>query len=61
MSSQGSTLTLRAMVAKNPANQANTFSRYAVKLDGDSLTITNFETQRGKTQYPSTLKLVRIE
>jgi hypothetical protein len=58
----GTTLTRHAMVAKNPAAQGGkTFSRATIKLDGNNLWITTTETQIGKTEYPSTIKYVRVE
>jgi len=58
----GTTLTRRAMVAKNPAIQGGkNFSRGTIKLDGNNLWITVVETQAGKTENPATIKYVRVE
>lgn len=58
----GTTLTRRAIVAKNPAIQGGkNFSRSTIKLDGNNLWITQIETQTGKTENPATIKYVRVE
>ena len=58
----GNILTRHVIVAKNPAAQgAKTFSKATIKLDGNNLWITTTETQGGKTEYPATVKYVRIE
>lgn len=58
----GTTLTRRAIVAKNPAAQAAknvTISTF--KLDGNNLWLTTIETGRGKVADPTTVKYVRVE
>ncbi len=58
----GTTLTRRAIVAKNPATQGGkNFSRANIKLDGNNLWITLTETQDGKADNPATIKYVRVE
>ena len=57
----GTTLTLRQIVAKNPANQAKGFIRYTVKHDGSNLWMTQVENSAGKIEYPNTVKYVRVE
>ena len=58
----GTTLTRRAIVAKNPANQGGKFfTRSAIKLDGQNLWITAVESSTGKTANPTTIKYVRVE
>jgi hypothetical protein len=56
------TLTLRAIVAKNPrAQRVKNFTRLTVKLDGNNLWLTPVDTQAGKIPNPVTSKYVRIE
>lgn len=59
----GTTLTLRPIVAKNPAFQAKGVSRYTIKLDGQNLWTTLVETTAAaaKIEYPTTLKWMRLE
>ena len=57
----GSTLTTRAIVAKNPALQGKPFARYTIKLDGQHLWTTQIENAQGKIANPNTIKYVRIE
>ena len=58
----GSTLTRRAIVAKNPANQhQKVVTRSTIKLDGNNLWITTTENVTGKIANPSTIKYVRVE
>jgi hypothetical protein len=57
----GTTLTLRPIVAKNPAIQGKSFVRFTIKLDGNNLWTTQTETSTGKTEYPTTIKYVRVE
>jgi hypothetical protein len=53
----GTTLTLRQIVAKNPALQTKGFTRYTIKLDGQNLWATLVETSgTGKIEYPATVK-----
>jgi hypothetical protein len=59
----GSTLTRRAMVAKNPLLQGSKgATRSTIKVDQNNLWITTTENAgTGKVEYPSTLKYARIE
>ncbi len=58
----GTTLTLRAIVAKNPRAQAEkNFTRLAIKLEGNNLWLTPLETENGKIGAPVTSKYVRVE
>ena len=58
----GTTLTLHAIVAKNPRAQADgNFTRLTVRLDGNTLWLTPVETEAGKIGAPVTSKFVRIE
>lgn len=58
----GTTLTRRAIVAKNPANQhQKVVTRSTIKLDGNNLWITTTENATGKIANPSTVKYVRVE
>jgi hypothetical protein len=58
----GSTLTLRQMVAKNPAIQGGkNFTRYTIQLDGNNLWTTPVENASGKVENPATVKYVRVE
>ena len=58
----GTTLTLRAIVAKNPRAQGEkNFTRLTVKLDENNLWLTPIDTQAGKIPNPVTSKYVRIE
>lgn len=58
----GTTLTMRAIVAKNPSLQGKNVSRYTIKLDGQNLWMTLVEsTAAGKVQYPATVKYARVE
>jgi len=58
----GTTLTLRAIVAKNPrAQSVKNFTRLSVKLDGNNLWLTPVDTEAGKIPNPVTSKYVRVE
>jgi hypothetical protein len=58
----GETLTMRPIVAKNPAAMvAGAFIVYSCKLDGNSITITQQRNQTGPIPNPATIKLVRVE
>jgi hypothetical protein len=65
----GTTLTRRAIVAKNPANQnGKIVTRSTIKLDGNNLWITTTEglqpyspAPAGKVEYATTIKYVRVE
>lgn len=58
----GATLTLHAIVAKNPRAQADgNFTRLTIRLDGNTLWLTPIETEAGKIGAPVTSKYVRIE
>jgi hypothetical protein len=56
------TITTRPAVAKNPAAMApGAFTTYAIKVQGDSLWLTEQRTHRGAVANPFTIKLVRAE
>jgi hypothetical protein len=56
------TMTLRPIVAKNPAAMApGAFTTYTIKLQGDTLWITEQRTNRSPIANPVTLKAVRVE
>ena len=58
----GSTITLRAIVAKNPrAQRDKNFTKLTVKLDGNHLWLTPLETETGRIPNPVTSKYVRVE
>jgi hypothetical protein len=58
----GTSLTRRAIVAKNPANQhSKVVTRSTIKLDGNNLWITTTEGVTGKVASPNTVKYVRVE
>ncbi len=58
----GTTLTLRAIVAKSPRAQAEkNFTRLSVKLDGDNLWLTPIDTETGRIAAPVTSKYRRVE
>jgi hypothetical protein len=58
----GTTLTLRAIVAKNPrAQREKNFTRLTVKLEGTNLWMTPIDTEAGPIPNPVTIKLVRME
>jgi hypothetical protein len=59
----GTTLTTRAIVAKNPSFQAKGVNRYTIKLDGQNLWTTLVETSASATkiEYPTTVKWMRVE
>ena len=58
----GSTITMRPIVAKNPAAMApGAFISYAYKLDGDTLRITEQRNQNGSLANPASFKAVRVE
>ena len=58
----GTSLTRRATVAKNPANQNGKIAtRSTIKFDGNNLWITTTEGPTGKVEYPTTIKYVRVE
>jgi hypothetical protein len=58
----GSTLTLRPVVAKNPASMApGTFFAYSYRIAGDTLWVTHKSDHRGAVSNPSTIKLTRVE
>ena len=56
----GSTLTLRLMVSKNPAEYGN-FARLTVKMDGDRLWLTPIENAAGRIVAGVTTEYVRVE
>lgn len=56
------TMTMRPIVAKNPAAMTSgAFTTYAIKLQGDTLWISEERTHRGPIANPVTLKAVRVE
>jgi hypothetical protein len=58
----GSTLTLHAIVAKNPrAQHDGNFTKLAIRLEGNNLWLTPIETEAGRIGAPVTSKFVRIE
>jgi hypothetical protein len=58
----GTTLTLRAIVAKSPRAQAdNNFTRLSLKLDGNNLWLTPIDTETGKIAAPVTSMYMRVE
>jgi hypothetical protein len=60
--SKGNLLTLRPIVAKNPAGMGpGAFATYTYRLAGDTLWLTPQEDQRGRVVNPPTIKLVRVE
>jgi hypothetical protein len=58
----GTTLTLRAIVAKSPSAQADkNFTRLSIKLDGNNLWLTPVDSESGKIAAPVTSKYLRVE
>src|SRR6476469_3099216 len=58
----GTTLTLRAIVAKSPRAQADkNFTRLSVKLDGNHLWLTPIDTETGQIAAPVTSNYMRVE
>ena len=58
----GTTLTLRATVAKNPrAQREKNYTRLTIKLEGNNLWLTPIDTEAGPIPNPVTTKFVRIE
>ena len=58
----GTTVTLHAIVAKNPRAQAEkNFTRLTFKLDGNNLWLTPLETEDGQIPNPVVSKYVRVE
>jgi hypothetical protein len=58
----GTTLTLRAIVAKTPRAQSrDNITRLTLKLDGNNLWLTPVENEAGKIPNPVTSKFVRVE
>jgi hypothetical protein len=58
----GTTLILRAIVAKSPRAQAErNFTRLSIKLDGNNLWLTPIGTEAGIIAAPVTSKYMRIE
>lgn len=58
----GNVLTLRPVVAKNPASMAaGSYSTYAYRIAGDTLWLTLERDQRGSVTNPPTIKLTRVE
>jgi len=60
--SGGNVLTMRPVVAKNPAGmEPGVFTTYSYRLAGDTLWLTMKSTQRGAVPNPPTIKLTRVE
>ena len=58
----GTTVTLRAIVAKNPRSQTEkNFTTLSFKLDGNNLWLRPMETEAGQIPNPVVSKYVRIE
>jgi hypothetical protein len=58
----GNVITLRPIVAKNPAAMApGAFTSYAYTLDGDTLRITALRNQNGPLANPASFTAVRVE
>lgn len=58
----GTTVTLRAIVAKNPrAQRDKNFTELTFKLDGNNLWVTPVQTEAGQIPNPVTSKYVRVE
>jgi hypothetical protein len=57
----GSTLTLRLIVSKEPANQRGEFARLTVKMNGDRLWLTPVENAAGPIVAGVTTEYVRVE
>jgi hypothetical protein len=60
--SNGNTITMRPIAAKNPAAMAQgAFTTHTFRLQGDTLWVTDQRNQNGPIANPVTAKLVRIE
>ena len=60
--SGGNVLTLRPVVAKNPASMAaGAFTSYTYRIAGDTLWLTYRSTARGLVTNPPTIRLTRVE
>ena len=60
--SGGHLITMRPMVAKNPAAMSNgAFSVYSYKVEGNTITLTEQRNQKGPIASPATIKAVRVE
>ena len=60
--SRGNTLTLRPVVAKDPAAMApGVYETYSYRLGGDTLWVTLQRNERGPVPNPPTIKLTRVE
>ena len=60
--SGGNVLTMRPVVAKNPASMApGVFTTYRYRLAGDTLWLTMQRNERGAIPNPPTIKLTRVE
>jgi hypothetical protein len=58
----GDTLTIHQMVAKNPGvMRSGSFTTYSMKLQGNTLTLTQTKNQNGPVNNPTTTKLTRVE
>ena len=58
----GNTVTLRAIVAKNPRAQSpKNFTKLTFKLDGNNLWLTPVQTEAGQIPNPVISKYVRVE
>ena len=58
----GTTVTLRAIVAKNPRGQSEgNYTKLTFKVDGNNLWVTPVENNAGQIPNPVTSKYVRVE
>lgn len=59
---RGNTLTSRPVVAKNPASMSpGSLEKYAYRIEGDTLWLTQQRDQCGPISNPPTIKLRRVE
>jgi hypothetical protein len=56
----GNLITLRPIVAKNPAAEGNPIV-YSYKFEDDALQVTSVSDRNGAVPFPETIKLIRIE
>jgi hypothetical protein len=60
--SDGDVLTMRPLVAKNPAvMNSGFFTIYTYRVEGDTLWLTQRSDQRGPIANPATIRLARVE
>jgi hypothetical protein len=58
----GDTLTTHAMVAKNPGvMRSGSSATYSIKVQGNTMTITQTKNTNGPVNNPTTTKLMRVE